>query len=702
MYILKRDIVALFLSYALLRLTVLDESEHFDSRVRVSIDLSFYAGYTALPPCPPPNTGKPNCRKQLTAKPALDLAHNLLIVPLSNTISAQTTASTPESDDVESRNGVHLRAYDVSPWRYMTHTDALPFHPLDIGIISYHNESTKIDGDGSSIVPLKIVPCPRHQSADVTKSIDVLSVWSDGTIMMHQVPVGVRSKPTNHNGSGDVHMKWDDKDSIRRTLPNSPAIYFHINLVDAVPVEAATNSSKKINGQNVPERDMVYLHVQVETRTKSSPHHSHDEFEVVLALSADSGEVVWSNKHQNHYSEITTPDCFLHFRSSMMDTANRIFPHAFWGGGHEESKIQLARFNRKHRHRSVSSPVLVTHTDHGLRVYAARNGQPVCHLTLLEEGHAYADVNGDGVLDQIHVPANEHTHVGNDGDVNDNDDGEEKEDPFAALMKRAGVHHQHQQHDHKCLIASYSGIPARELLFHFPTLCEKTKRKDRDSFFAPDSFSSAPPMFLPADDNDRDVDGTTSTSGGGQPYRATDVFVALHTGVVLRLETPTTETRDYASPLRWQSNGDKVPKWNPNESGQATASLRPLPSSSGKVFLVSGESSMAVLSRVSGQTYVHTDFLENAVHRPILIHGGEDDSGSNGGKSKKMSYKNKDIVLIPTMDGVWGYTVTVEKAVDVWTFVVPPFLLGLFTFIAWKVYNKEPNTLTDVRSMDWG
>ena len=115
-------------------------------------------------------------------------------------------------------------------------------------------------------------------------------------------------------------------------------------------------------------------------------------------------------------------------------------------------------------HIAVSINLSFYTEDHGVQVYSLKNGHPVCHLSLLDEGHAYADINGDGILDQVHVPANEHDHK-----------EEHHDDPLASLLEQAGLNgtamEEDDNDDHACFIASYSGLPAREDLFSYSALC---------------------------------------------------------------------------------------------------------------------------------------------------------------------------------------------------------------------------------------
>ena len=112
MKFLKRDAVALTLSYILLHLTVFDKLEYLDSHIAVSIDLSFYTEYSALPLCP-------NCHPVFTGNPALVLQDDLMIVPFMNVNDYR----------------VQLFASDISPWREMKHDDpmSLPFHTKTVG-----------------------------------------------------------------------------------------------------------------------------------------------------------------------------------------------------------------------------------------------------------------------------------------------------------------------------------------------------------------------------------------------------------------------------------------------------------------------------------------------------------------------------------------------------------------------------------------
>lgn len=176
--------------------------------------------------------------------------------------------------------------------------------------------------------------------------------------------------------------------------------------------------------------------------------------------------------------------------------------------------------------------VLVAHTRNGLEVVALRTGVPMTSLALAK-GRAYADVDGDGVVDTIVAL-------------------ESASDVHAQGYGSAFAHASHTGTVQHCSIMVLSGLPAQSQLFN-GSLCASRHslqdpiNKHSAARMLPERVAVAPPAVL------RSLDPRTMAEA-----KVRDVVVAINTGIVTSFSGSGT--------FKWQLRGG--PTWSlPEEAG---------------------------------------------------------------------------------------------------------------------------------------
>ena len=289
----------------------------------------------------------------------------------------------------------------------------------------------------------------------------------------------------------------------------------------------------------------------------------------------------------------------------------------------------------RHPHKGRPNVVLF-HGREGLAVLSLRNGRPVCHLSLTDKT-LYADLDGDGVVDQVSVVT---TPNGDWEPVS----GVQK--LIARLTDEAAQARADEYVEGKgrpaskapeiCHALVTSGLPPREEVFTAP-LCPGGP--SIHSHY----LSAASPLL---------VEGSL---GYGH-----DVVFALNTGVVARYDVNGREV--------WRKRGglnDGTPSWTTrreensflgrvefgaarghrSSSVSATARRdRHRPGSPSRPLLLSGENGAAVLSS-AGRVLSSVSYPQSARSRPVLA-----DLNGDG----------TDDLLVVTEDAVWGYAIVVE------------------------------------------
>lgn len=264
--------------------------------------------------------------------------------------------------------------------------------------------------------------------------------------------------------------------------------------------------------------------------------------------------------------------------------------------------------------------VLVAHTKRGVEVLALQSGTPITALAL-NPGMTYADVDGDGVVDQLLL----------------------LEKPQDVASHGEAFAHDHGQLQH-CTLMVISGLPARSQLFN-GSLC-MTHRHLHDPILSkhagagargliPAEVSATSPVILKTLD-----DRTKQVSN----YR--DIVVAVNTGVATCFSAK--------GDLKWQVNG--LPTW-PMDHMMHT--LMAIDSDASRVdssgthdsiysqLLLLGTRTMALVNR-EGDVLASVELPNIPITRPVL--GDFDSDGVT------------DLIVI-TDDAILGYKINVIQSV---------------------------------------
>eukprot|EP01083_Nonionella_stella_P073722 199574_1 len=464
-----------------------------------------------------------------------------------------------------------------------------------------------------------------------------------------------------------------------------------------------TNSQKGNGNENENDNDALSLSSSARRRSRHGLYASTNNM---------------SNGDNSIVKKVVTEDCLHHYGNWMMKKSSNVLPHVYREQGddskltsthigrsrargvrhslNQSKKANNSRSQNRNRNRqgwmskhlttttstttsrarrqqtskdpngkaSPSNPLhfgrpntAVFHNSNGINVISLRNGQEICHLSLLKNV-LYGDVNNDGVMDHLEVlKSNIETH-----DLNA--DGNEDEDnlvPCQAHLK--------------------TGNSFEDEIISFP-LCKDTMRWHYiDKRMRTFDLSTAPPLLMEGLDND----------DGKAQY---DMVFAMNNGLMRRY--------DIHGKLQWTARGGNVkdiPSWDKLPEGphngyldrinmpnirtfghiideSSLAAIRPI--------ILSGDDKFAIFSSGRGQLLAVESFPQVAVAQPILT-----DLNGDG---------ITDVVVLTT-DGVWGYTVhiTVDRS---------RFLLILNTVlmvaigIALLIHNTGDMKSKDRRSTD--
>lgn len=856
MKLLKRDLFAAFLSYVLLHITILyphkdDLEEDSSNNINLSIDLSFFSEYTHIIKSKRRSTNSlmkkgENVKDEETyqyhtsSKPLLLMDENIMIVPIR------------QHEEQQQKQFTELQILDISTWRKMKHDAdlALPFYAKKISSLPMPNNTLVNDGSLAPSVVRKLAASPlQYNNNNSGWYRDIVSIWDNKHIMVHRIDLSSLTDHNPHKKFPTPKLLWDD-DSILSLNSKHEVSFSKHNFVEIREIDAIfhieqqnkdkTKTKSDKNDSPLPDYDdneyTILIRAKVfhkvlpdndEENKVEKEHHDHHqhsehahEHNILVKLDGNTGSILWKNEdyHDNnnkHEHEQTTThkknrnpfhhsdDCIHHFRSSLFDPSNQIFPHAFWGSTSSSHStvdkdddsflLQLVKFERKRQlhqnqhqksfpflsfpsksaitvlssmsntvnsspaknsggtqqeetqsQQSTSSAtytrrknnVVLSHDQNGIKAFSLKNGHEVCHISLLGTGHLYTDLDNDGNLDQIHVPAIGHHedhkhHVPlkifeslHMADIVVDDSQQDTEEGGEQLLEEEEEEH---YSDHSsCVIAAYSGIPAHEKLIQYPHLCsdDSTTRntnnkkgmysfenkKNKISANTPSSslsssrvYSSAVPLILKHNHNKRVSSSSSSTS-------TSNIIVALHTGNVIMFQVKSSTMNNsnnnnkeansltsssQHSTLVWKTkstqnypllsdesskSNNKIPTWTPNEQGQTIASVQTLPSSHGKAFVISGEDGMAVLSTATGKIVSSIEYPQRSIAKPMLVH-----IESNKG------VQEKDILLVMTMDAIWGYTITTKigGTTGFWKIVVSLLFFFIFVVILRQYFAME-------------
>ncbi len=402
------------------------------------------------------------------------------------------------------------------------------------------------------------------------------------------------------------------------------------------------------------------------------------ESSVYFALDAFSGMLLWTNiGHHRHHSnqaqamhgkENSTPlsstenvskidessesseDCILHFRNLILDESSGVLPHAFWhqsvdrGAIEYDTKLVSSQFfDRKHQDKNSQNwqeksgwlvktiasagkgksrmhnrpglhfrnpDVAVFHNRHGINILSLQNGKQVCNLSLLENVF-YADVNQDGIIDQVQFTTN-------------NDQTSERMQICQALI--------------------HSGIMTKSELGRI-SLCD-----DGSGIGNRSAIHSAPPLLV------------ESKSAIG------DMIFATNHGMIKR--------SDIQGKKIWTGKGrlTDIPGWDEiggNNNGYlARVAFERNPSNDKfmlgmRPILLSGDNKVAIFTSGRGRLLDKATYPQMILGRPIL-HDVNGDGTTD--------------LIVTTVDGIWGYCVTISTETSKWLQLLNGILLLLITF----------------------
>lgn len=236
----------------------------------------------------------------------------------------------------------------------------------------------------------------------------------------------------------------------------------------------------------------------------------------LFAYSGDSGKLRWSHQASDFHKDLLTLEqstvptqAHLHMAAQLSEGVHygeascrnyreavlRTLPH--WWTSAADTHLRLAYF-RKHRSHSgalkhsvgmninkerlhqgmhAAPNVVVAHVEDGIEAVHLFSGRTICRLTL-GSGALHADLNGDGIPDQVHAVG------GSPGDVYREAAGEDAD--------ASGSHHRPMY----CAAAVSSGIPPRRRLWN-GTLCGRVPWGLQRSGRIRGEIHVAPPITLP-------------------------------------------------------------------------------------------------------------------------------------------------------------------------------------------------------------
>jgi hypothetical protein len=435
----------------------------------------------------------------------------------------------------------------------------------------------------------------------------VVTLWSDGTVMMHSVTYKV-----GESKKLELREMWNST----LTLGNDK---YDVLLLG----DQDFSSGKDGAGQH----GIVLL---AGTSTPNS---------IVYALDAMSGELVWStnssetskvNSFNNATSrgrqslsrrrsrlleagvsrEMALPNCWNVYKHRLSQHLKVFWTQsdARWYALHLDRQVlgkkKKSKRGKNWHRRYAIAPIhgrpnsLMQRHEGGVQIRSIKNGRPICHLSLSNRIY-YADLNNDGTLDQVQaVTGSEHQNA----------------EAMEKLSHQLDSNTEKGQRDipltfsnSLCHLIVLSGLPAREELFTANLCSGKTGDYE---------LSSAPPLLTP--------DG--------------QIIVALSNGRVSSHNT-------LSGKQVWEHNGNKVsPTWHPISNSAMVASLYP-PHPLSPV-IITGENGMAIFSSTRGTFLATTTYPQGTLQRPLL----EDWSGDG-----------IPDILIATPDAVWGYRVLLRS-----------------------------------------
>ena len=342
--------------------------------------------------------------------------------------------------------------------------------------------------------------------------------------------------------------------------------------------------------------------------------------------------------------------------------------------GHDQQRHPTARsaslvgkkkwhkqFHKSRRHHvAYGRPnAVVIHSRGGLQIRSLKNGHALCHLSLLEQT-LYADLNGDGVIDQVQI-------------LLESQNTSNRDKWMWNLVNRVRKEHQDLKEKgtksqllnsspNLCHALATSGVPAREEIFSAP-LCGTARERVGEGDHPAVSLGSVAPIAV------------ESFIRRG----ARDVVIALNNGMVHRLNGRTGRRE-------WQvlgKNHEDFPTW---ESQGANALLTRVQSDkvapSVRPIVIVGENSLAVISAKNGGIMATATFPQTAVARPVFA---------------DLSGDGTTDVIVFSSDAIWGFQIVAKPSGPI---VLRIFVGLLFMGIMLAFLRNRFGQRKDKRSTD--
>lgn len=454
----------------------------------------------------------------------------------------------------------------------------------------------------------------------------VVTLWSDGTVVLHSVTSALE-------GGATLELKemW------------SHSVALGVDVYDLVLLGDQDFST----GSDSQGRYGIVLVGGTSTPTS-----------VVYALDAMTGQVLWTSSSANDASadtenlpsrgtqsfarrrsrlldsggvpDLSLPNCWTMYKHSLLNNLK-----AYWGPGDAKwhavhldrwasKKKKKRKQGRQWHHRHSKLPLhgrpnsLLLRHEGGIQVRSLKNGRSICHLTLSNKV-LYSDLNSDGALDQIQAVTTSQSQLEENAAWIANLSSQ-----FAAEAQANRRDGRPRRHHSLCHLLVLSGMPAREQVFA-SNLCQAVRATEDEH------LSAAPPLLTPTG----------------------DIVVALSNGLVSKHNSRTGQRM-------WQTvNHLALPTWQPSSDAAMVSSL--FPNQPSTPILISGENMATILTSTQGNILATAAFPQATRSRPIV----EDWSGDG-----------TPDVLIQTPDAVWGYIILVRS-----TGTLSRIMLGLLLVV---------------------
>lgn len=634
-----RDVIAILLAVWLLRL-----ANQQEKTFKAAFHLAFYTHATLHAPFDVDGDGTVEALAILTGEKSKRLLEILDLKPLHSRYPASSAAPfRPRTMLQASING------DATPLKVITGQIMVSHVPKRKPILakttSEYTDRTRhyfcgLDWHDASQKCLQPCPggtpgeCPGEEKCFADTPCDALAGAADATrdFQYQLTPAG---------GLPSVVTLWSDGTVI-------------LHSVTSAAEGSVTLELKEMWSHSIPLGVDSYDLVLLGDQDFSTGGDSHGRYGIVLvggtsmpssvlyALDAMTGQLLWTSTSANDASvdtektqkrgtasvarrrsrlldsggvpDLALPNCWTMYRHSLLDNLKAYWGNddAKWHAVHLDRRLSKKKKKQKHsrqwHQRNVNLPLqgrpnsLLLRHEGGIHVRSLKNGRSICHLSLSNQV-LYSDLNSDGALDQIQVVTTSQSR------------SDENDHWITTLQSQFESEAQANKRDGRppvpyalCHLMVLSGIPAREQVFA-SSLCQGARGLDDDH------LSSAPPLLTPTG----------------------EIVVALSNGLVSKHNSRTGQRL-------WQNPSHRaLPTWQPSSNAAMVSSL--FPDQPATPILISGENIMTLISTNQGKILATTAFPQATLSRPTL----EDWSGDG-----------TPDVLIQTPDAAWGYVILVR------------------------------------------